>query len=76
MKKETGLENHQGQGGGSKARLSKEHKQDLKQTLDQEDSWTIGQIRHLVKKQYGVSYGPRQMQRILRQLRLYWTCYI
>ncbi len=41
--------------------------------MDQEDSWTIGQIRNLVKKQYGVSYGPRQMQRILRGLGLY--CY-
>ena len=30
-------------------------------------------MRHLVKKQYGVSYGKRQMQRILRQLGLY--CY-
>jgi hypothetical protein len=41
--------------------------------LDQEDSWTTGQIRNLVKNQYGVSYGPRQMQRILRGLGLY--CY-
>jgi transposase len=41
--------------------------------LDQEDSWTTGQVGNLVKKQYGVSYGPRQMQRILRGLGLY--CY-
>jgi hypothetical protein len=32
-----------------------------------------GQVGNLVKKQYGVSYGPRQMQRILRALGLY--CY-
>ncbi len=72
-KKETGLENHQGQGGGSKARLSKEQKQQLKQTLAQKDSWSVGQVRKLVKLEYGVSYGKRQMQRILRQLGLY--CY-
>ncbi len=53
--------------------MSKEQKKELKQTLDQKDSWTTGQVRNLVKKQYGVSYGPRQMQRILRQLGLY--CY-
>ncbi len=41
--------------------------------MDQEDSWTEGQVRNVVKKQYGVSYGQRQMQRILRQLGLY--CY-
>jgi putative transposase len=53
--------------------LSKEQKQDLKQRLDQPACWTTGQVRNLVKKQYGVSYGPRQMQRILRGLGLY--CY-
>jgi len=53
--------------------LNKAQKQELKQALDQEDSWTTGQVRNLVRKQYGVSYGPRQMQRILRQLGLY--CY-
>lgn len=41
--------------------------------MDQADSWTIGQVRNLVKKQYQVNYGPRQMQRILRGLGLY--CY-
>ncbi len=41
--------------------------------MDQEDAWTVGRVRNLVKKQYGVSYGPRQMQRILRGLGLY--CY-
>ena len=33
----------------------------------------MGQVRKLVKVDYGVSYGKRQMQRILRQLGLY--CY-
>jgi hypothetical protein len=33
----------------------------------------VGQVRKLVKVEYGVSYGKRQMQRILRQLGLY--CY-
>ena len=53
--------------------MNKEQKQELKQRLDQQACWTVGQVRNLVKKQYGVSYGPRQMQRILRQLGLY--CY-
>ncbi len=53
--------------------MSKEQKQEIKHSLDQQACWTIGQVRNLVKKQYGVSYGPRQMQRILRQLGLY--CY-
>ena len=48
-KKEIGLENHQGQGGGSKARLTKEQKQQLKKTLDQKDWWSQGQVRNLVK---------------------------
>jgi transposase len=33
----------------------------------------VGQVRKVVKVEYGVSYGKRQMQRILRQLGLY--CY-
>ena len=53
--------------------MNKEQKQELKHRLDQEACWTVGQVRNLVKKQYRVSYGPRQMQRILRQLGLY--CY-
>jgi putative transposase len=72
-KKETGLENHQGQGGGSKARLTKEQKQQLKKILDQRDLWSLGQVDNLVKAQYKVNYGKRQIQRLLRQLKLY--CY-
>ncbi len=56
-----------------KARLGKEQKQELKQTLDQNDSSTVRQVRKLVKLEYEVRYGKRQMQRILRQLGLY--CY-
>ena len=41
--------------------------------MDKKDSWSVGQVRKLVKVEYGVSYGKRQMQRILRQLGLY--CY-
>lgn len=72
-KKKTGLANHQGQGGGSKARLSKDQQQELKQTLNRKDLWTVGRVRNMVKEQYGVSYGKRQLQRILRQVGLY--CY-
>ncbi len=49
-----------------KARLGKEQKQELKQTLDQNDSSTVRQVRKLVKLEYEVRYGKRQMQRILR----------
>ena len=45
----------------------------MKQTLAKKDSWSVGQVRKLVKLEYGVSYGKRQLQRILRQLGLY--CY-
>lgn len=41
--------------------------------MDQQNFWSVGQVGKLVKAQYGVSYGKRQMQRILRQLGLY--CY-
>ncbi|WPP48406.1 IS630 family transposase [Catalinimonas niigatensis] len=53
--------------------MSKEQKQQLKQSLDQKEYWTVGQVRKLVDKQYGVNYGKRQIQRLLRQLGLY--CY-
>lgn len=45
----------------------------MKQALQQKDFWSVGQVRKLVQAEYGVSYGKRQMQRILRQLGLY--CY-
>ncbi len=41
--------------------------------MDQKDYWSVGQVRNLVKAHYGVSYGKRQLQRILRQSGLY--CY-
>lgn len=73
-KKEVGLVAHQGQGGGAKPRLKKEQKKLLKQVLIKEGKfWTLGRIRNLVLERFGVSYGKRQMQRILRQLGMY--CY-
>lgn len=62
-KKEVGLVSRQGQGGGAKPRLSKEQKQELKESLRKEsDFYTLGRIRNLVQERYGVSYGKRQTQ--------------
>jgi len=73
-KKEVGLVNRHGQGGGAKPRLSKEQKQEFKELLQsQPNFYTIGRMRNLAREHFGVSYGWRQMQRLARQLGMY--CY-
>jgi len=68
-KKEAGLANRQGQGGGAKPRLSKEQRQEFKALLQsQGGSHTIGRMRSLAREHFGVNYGSRQMQRLARGL--------
>lgn len=74
QKKELGLENQRGQGGGAKPRLTKEQKKELKDILYKEsDFWTCGEIGSLIQKRFNISYSKRQVQRLLRLLGMY--CY-
>ncbi len=74
QKKEPGLENRQGQGGGVKPRLTQLQKGTLKKILIEEsDFWTSGRIVNLIKERFLVTYTKRQVQRLLRQMKMY--CY-
>jgi transposase len=74
QKKELGLHDHRGQGGGVKPRLNKEQKEQLKQVLtDETDFWTCGEIRTLVQKRFSITYSKRQIQRLLRLMGMF--CY-
>ena len=74
-----GLQDHRGQGGGPKPRLTKEQKNELKQILaDESDFWTCGEIRTLIQKRFTncsmpIVYSKRQVQRLLRLMGMY--CY-
>ena len=74
QKKEVGLANTRGQGGGTPARLNQFQRQDLARHLRTESKfWTVGGVRTLIAVRYAVYYGKRQVQRLLRRLGLY--CY-
>ena len=60
IKKEIGLQDFRGQGGGPKPRLSKDQKGHLKQILtDESDFWTYGEIRNLILNQFQITYSKR-----------------
>ncbi|GAA4439429.1 hypothetical protein GCM10023188_35760 [Pontibacter saemangeumensis] len=73
-KKEVGLVNRQGQGGGAKPRLSKEQRQQFKHLLQSQGGfYTIGRMRQLALECFGAGYGRRQLQRLAMELNMY--CY-
>ena len=74
QKKEVGLQDLRGQGGGPKPRLTPQQRTELKQLLtDESDFWTCGEIPTRIQTQFLVSYSKRQVQRLMRRMGMY--CY-
>lgn len=64
------LANRRGQGGGRKPRLSPEDQQRLKKHLEEEEFWTLQEVRELIKREFGVTYSEDHIRRLLRRLGL------
>ena len=68
------MQDLRGQGGGPKPRLTQDQKGRLKQILtDESDFWTCGEIRNLILNRFQITYSMRQVQRLLRSMKMY--CY-
>ncbi len=68
QKKEGGIINQQGKGGGAKSKLSTEQKATLKVELGTKDFWTLGEIDQLVQDKFGVNYSQRHLRTILKEM--------
>ena len=53
-------------GGGRPTKLSKEQKEELRETLKEKDSWTTKEVQDLIEENFGVGYSSWQVRRILR----------
>jgi len=60
-------------GGGRPSKLTEEQKEELKKTLRSKENWMTNEIIGLIKKKFGVSYGPRQVSRILRSFGMHYS---
>ena len=70
-KKETGLVNRQGQGGGCKCRLTLHQDAELQQLLQAQDFWTTAEVVGLIVVCFGIYYSQRQVRNKLKRLHLY-----
>lgn len=71
QKKESGLTNSQGQGGGSSCRLDAEQQQQLRDLLAEEDFWTLEQIAALIIRHFARTYSESGLRRLLKRMKLY-----
>lgn len=62
------LTNRRGQGGGPKPRLSSEDQIRLKEKLCEQEFWTHQQIHKLLEQDFGVTYSPSHLRRLLKKL--------
>ena len=53
-------------GGGRPSKLTEDQKEELKEMLKKKDSWTTKEVQELIKENFGVSYSPWQVRRILK----------
>lgn len=71
QKKESGLTNAQGQGGGAACRLNAQQQQQLRRLLTEQDFWTLPQIATLIVQHFNRSYSPIGLRRLLKRMKLY-----
>ncbi|MBT0160894.1 IS630 family transposase [Candidatus Bathyarchaeota archaeon A05DMB-2] len=57
-------------GGGRPPKLSGDEKAKLKRRLEERSDWTTKEVNRLVEEEFGVSYSPRSMRRVLRSLKM------
>ena len=53
-------------GGGRPSKLTEAQKGELKRMLSERGSWTTKEVQKLIEKNFGVSYSPWQIRRILK----------
>jgi len=71
QKKEPGLTNAQGQGGGAACRLNDQQKEQLRSLLTEQDFWTLEEIATLIARHFARSYSPSGLRRLLKRMKLY-----
>ncbi len=54
-------------GGGRPTKLSEVQREQLKVLLHQRDRWTTGEVKDLIKREFGVEYTPKQIRIILKK---------
>lgn len=71
QKKEAGLINTQGQGGGRPCRLTSLQQEQLRQRLSQQDFWSLPQIGQLIEQHFACTYSQSGLRRLLKRMNLY-----
>lgn len=71
QKKESGLTNAQGKGGGAACRLNVQQQQQLRSLLTEQDFWTLEEIATLIARHFARSYSPSGLRRLLKRMKLY-----
>ena len=72
QKKELGLLNRQGQGGGGKRKLNPVDAKELQAMLTEEQPfWTLKQIACVLAERFNIHYSSRHLRRVLKQLGMY-----
>ena len=67
QEKVTSLENHRGEGGGRKPKLTTEQNEKLKDELRKKIYWTTKEVKLQIKETFGVHLSEDQIVRILRE---------
>lgn len=60
-------------GGGRPPKITKQHKEQLKDKLKSKGNWLTSEIRALIKKDFGIAYSGRQIIRILRSFNMHYA---
>lgn len=56
--------------GGRPSKLTDEQKKILRSYLDERDDWTTGEVRELIREEFGVEYTLKQVRVILKGFRM------
>jgi transposase len=62
-----------GFGGGRPSKLTKSCKEELKQKLKEKSCWLTKEIRSLIRKDFGVTYSVRHVERILHRMGMHYA---
>lgn len=59
--------------GGRPSKLTKEQLEQLKEKLKSKGDWMTSEVRALIKKEFDITYGNRQVSRILRSFKMHYA---
>ncbi|CEG12396.1 conserved hypothetical protein [groundwater metagenome] len=59
--------------GGRPSKLTKEQLEQLKEKIKSKGDWMTSEVRALIKKEFDITYGNRQVSRILRSFKMHYA---